>query len=499
MGQVGALVALRWRMVRRRKVRIGLLALAGLLPVLVVVAAVAGQLVPEGDQRFEVTLLAPTTYLVFAALAVVAPLVTGGGNELFPEGQLAAYPVQPRTVFLGSLLLAPLNLAWAVQVIGLAGVTAVVANRGPGVLLALLTLVAYLAFVTVAGQAVAWLVVGVRSRRAGRVVTRSLAAVAGLATGAVVMSGSSGALLDRAPTTRVVLAAIQGSQGRLGPWLTTTAALALGTTVALRLGRLACGWALRRPHATSGRPELAPIARRGPRRSMLGELVAVDLASVWRSTPLRRGVMVLAVLPGVVALLAQPEWSTLTMLPGLVAAGAGLLFGVNAFCLDGAGAAWVSTLPHPPRLTLLSKLVVTAETCLAAVVVALVVATARIRVAPTGAELLAVTGSALASTAVVVAICASLSVRRPHKADLRGPRDTPAPPATMAVYSLRLALATTWTGLTFSITAFSGSKAAAVAGTVAVLMLAVRSLVRTLREWSDPSCRAGVVTTVSFG
>src|SRR5207244_1793777 len=111
-----------------------------------------------------------------------------------------------------------------------------------------------------------------------------------------------------------------------------------------RLGREACGWSLRRT-VPVGRPELAPVTRRASRRTPLAELVAVDRASVWRSSSLRRGAIVLAVLPGAVAMLAHPTWESLALLPGLVAAGAGLLFGVNAFCLDGAGAAWVATLP----------------------------------------------------------------------------------------------------------------------------------------------------------
>src|SRR4051794_41953804 len=71
----------------------------------------------------------------------------------------------------------------------------------------------------------------------------------------------------------------------------------------------------------------------------------MDRASVWRSRSLRRGLLVLGILPGAAAALADLPWSSLVLLPALVSAGAGLLFGVNAFCLDGPGAVWLGSLP----------------------------------------------------------------------------------------------------------------------------------------------------------
>jgi hypothetical protein len=198
-------------------------------------------------------------------------------------------------------------------------------------------------------------------------------------------------------------------------------------------------------------------------------------------------------------MLAHPTWPSLTLLPGLVAAGAGLLFGVNAFCLDGAGALWVATLPHSPRHTLTAKLLVVGATCLLAVLLAVGLAATQVRAVPSSAELVAVVGSVLGTTLLVVAACGRLSVVSPHKADLRGPRDTPAPPATMAGYSVRLALGTTWAGLAFGGAGASGSTAAAAAACTAVLCLGGRSLVRTFALWSRPAERARVVTTVSYG
>ena len=50
----------------------------------------------------------------------------------------------------------------------------------------------------------------------------------------------------------------------------------------------------------------------------LGILIRTDRASVWRSVPMRRGVLVLAVGPGLVALFGDLQWQQMTILPGLV-------------------------------------------------------------------------------------------------------------------------------------------------------------------------------------
>ena len=39
----------------------------------------------------------------------------------------------------------------------------------------------------------------------------------------------------------------------------------------------------------------------------------------------------------------------MTILPGLVASGGALLFGVNAWCLDARGVLWRESLPAGPR------------------------------------------------------------------------------------------------------------------------------------------------------
>ena len=498
-GQLRALVGLRWQMVRDRRVRAGLLVLAAGLPVLLASAAVGGQVLSGQRLAFDLLLLAPSLFLGFALLAIVSPLGAGGGAELFPEEQLVAFPLRPRTTFTASLLVAPLNLAWTTQVIALIGVTGASAERSPLVLLSLVTAGAYVAMVTVLGQAVAWGVVGVRQTRGGRQVTWAMLAVLVVAAAVVVRAGWFVDILDSSPTSSVVIASRQVSQGHFTGWATVTTILLLAAVVFAVLGVRLCSWALRRPRGTAGGAVSRHRRRRKSPPTELRALLAVDRRSVWRSPALRRGALVLALLPGAVAASAAVNWQSLALLPGLVAAGAALLFGVNVFCLDAAGSIWLATQPHDPMSTAASKCLVTAETSVGAVVVALLIASLRAPGVPTLAALVALLGSLIACSLLVVATCLHLSVRYPHRADLRGTRDVPAPPGTMAVYSLRLATSTTLLGLAFVGAAASGVWQVGAALALASVAVSCLSLRRSFSAWEDSFVRFGVVSTVASG
>ena len=178
--------------------------------------------------------------------------------------------------------------------------------------------------------------------------------------------------------------------------------------------------------ASAGPPSSSSAARRGaggagpPAGGPLRANLRVDHAAVWRSAPLRRGIVALGVIPGGAAAAATGlEWPMVALLPGLVASGAGLLFGVNAFALDGPGALWRETLPGPPRTMLAARLLVVAEVCLAGGLVALACGRgAGGRPAP--AEVVVVVAALVATTAQVVARCARWSVDRPYAAALAG-------------------------------------------------------------------------------
>jgi hypothetical protein len=187
------------------------------------------------------------------------------------------------------------------------------------------------------------------------------------------------------------------------------------------------------------------------------------------------------------------------VLPGLVAAGAALLFGVNAFSLDASGSLWLASLPHDQALLLRAKAVVLTETVLAAVVVAAVAGSARSPQPPTAAEVTALLSSVVLSTAVVVVLSLSASLRRPFRADLRGPRDAVAPPGALALASLRLALPTALVGVTLGTAAATGTWWVPPALALPLLALCGLSAARTSRRWADPVHRSFVVHRVANG
>ena len=496
--QVRHLVALRWRMLRRRRVRLGFAALAVSVPALVVAAVVLGLLAPA-QRAFDVTLLAPSAYLSVAVIAVVAPLIAGGGNELFPESQLVAFPVTVRTTYLTSLALTPLNLAWTTQLIGLMGLTAYITAHTPFVILSLVLCAAYIALVTVAGQAGAWLVVGLRQRRRGRVGTWLVAGALGLAGAVVVATGSTARALDAAPTTYVVIAALNSADGNLAWWSATFAALVALTVLCWFAASSACDWAVRQPGGPASTLDSRTTARRSQPPSVSRALLRADRASVWRSVSLRRGLLVLGAFPGVIAAAAGLDWPSLVLLPGLVAAGAGLLFGVNAFSLDGSGIVWLAAQPHPPAAAFWAKTRVVAEVCCVAVLITVVAGSLRTGRWPSSGEAAALVAGATVAVARVVALCMTLSVRRPHRADLRGPRDTPAPPGVMAAYSARLAVSTTLIALVFAGLAEFAAWTWSVALALPLVLLSCRRLLRAQRAWERPVTRARVVTVVAGG
>ncbi len=498
MSQLLELVRLRWRMVRSERVRLGLALLAALIPGLLCAAVIAGQLVPRG-RTFDVTVLAPTAFLGFAVLSLVAPLAAGGGNELFPPEQLTPYPIRPSTEFAASLLVAPLNLAWMTQALLLFGVTSFVTGDRPGLGLALVTTLCYVALVTVAGQGVAWLVIGARQSAAGRRWVWSLAGAVAAAVAVIVRADLGYSVLDHSPTTPVVNTALAGAAEHVGPWLGGTAQLAGLLVIAYLAGRRACAWALRKPGDGQRFRESRNHRRRPAAGSPLRALARVDRAGVWRSAPLRRGLLVLTLLPGLVAASAGLQWESLAVVPALVTAGAGLLFGVNLFALDGGGATWLASLPHPPRLAILAKTLVLAETITVSGIIAAVAGSLRAEHAPTAADLAALLGCVVSSSAIVLATCVHISLAHPRHALLRGGRDTPAPPAAMAVYSVRLATLTTLVGLLYGGVAHVGSVAVASLLTVGLTTMSGVSLARSMRSWDDPGKRAHVVAAVSSG
>ena len=520
--QVRALVGLRWRMVRRPWARVGLVALAACLPVVLALAVAVGvQLRAANDALGPAAgpagILPASLFASMLVLAVLAPLAAGGAHELYPGEQLVAFPVRPATAVTSSLLLTPLNLAWLTQVLGILGATGYVAGAGPGLPLAVTATVVYVVFASVAGQALAWTVVALRHSAAGRT---AVAAATGACCGAVLAlswNHRGTAALESFPSSRVldlvrdVGATPAGAvetwtsghpifeQGAVGHWVLGVAALVLGTLVAARLAVPACHRAMSRAPDRAVHSEGRNVRRRRARGSVLAELTAVDRASVARSAPLRRGVLVLAALPGLAAAVPSVEWTSIVMLPGLVSAGTGLLFGVNVFCLDGGGAVWLASLPHDPRLAYLAKARVLAEVCVGTALVTVAVAAVRAPTTPTAAQLCAVVGAGFACPAAVVAACMRMSVRHPHRAELRSSRDTPAPPGSMVAYSLRLSAVATLTAGVMSVFSYAENPWTPLLAALGLTLRPALSIARSAMLWRSPEPRARVVAAVSAG
>ncbi|MBC2931925.1 hypothetical protein [Nocardioides sp. zg-1228] len=495
----GHLLAFRTRTVRRRGPALLGLGVVLTLSLAFAVGPARIDLDAVGSPALERALAAlesnlGAAFAGFLVLAVGAALGSGGGRELLSRGEAAVHPIGPVTEHLGALLLAPLNLAWLVQVWSLLAVTALVAP--PGRLLgAQLVVLAWAVLATAVGQAVGWAVEGVRRTARGVVVVRVVGGAVVVMLAGLHLAGHLAPLARALPTTWVADAA------RTGRWPTVVLLLLVLAVATVVLGARPAAWALGLPpreelRTQSGVHEArpAPAPRWGSAdRALLRRL---DRGSVWRSVGMRRGLLVLGLGPGLVALVAGLEWSTVLLLPGLSASGAALLFGVNAWCLDGKGMVWRETLPVPAADVFGVRAVVVAECMVLVSGVTVVLALLRNGLPPL------VTGVAVASCWLVVlvqvlAVVMTWSIRSPYSADLSSPRATPAPHAAMAGYAGRLSLVTTLTAMLFTGLAALPYAWLPVAVALPFLAWSSRRLLRARRRWLAPDERARVVLTVA--
>jgi hypothetical protein len=437
----------------------------------------------------------PSFYLGFALLTVVAAISSGGGREVVPRDQAVAFPVSAISEHLGALLLAPLNVAWLIQAWAILGSTSYV--LGPrNLAAAIFPILLWIAAATALGQAVGWWFEGVRRGPHGTAASRSIAIVLAGAVIGLVATGRTTDVLDQSPTVRVYLAAAYATTSQWWLWLLWVVGLLALVLALVLIGAVPARWALHRAQREEVRLE-SGIREPGPDpRSDLAAMIRIDRASIWRAVPLRRGLLVLGLMPGAVALAGELSWQLVTILPGLVASGCALLFGVNAWCLDGRGALWRDSLPVDPRAAFAAKAVVLFEVLLVAGALTIVLAAFRAG-RPTPAELLSVLLATVVVAAQVVATSLHWSVRSPYAVDLRSARATPAPPVVMAGYSARLALRTTLVGLVFSGTALASDWRVPVLVAVPMLCWSGYRLTRTAGDWAHPVIRARVVAVVA--
>jgi len=197
-----------------------------------------------------------------------------------------------------------------------------------------------------------------------------------------------------------------------------------------------------------------------------------------------------------VALAGNLTWSQMTILPGLVASGGALLFGVNAWCLEHRGGLWRESLPVGPGTVFAARTWVLAEFLLVASFTTMVLAGLRAGV-PTAGELAALLCTWTVVVLQVVASAMRWSGLRPFATDMRSARATPAPPVVMVGYSTKLAVVTTMTSLIFSGLARIDAWQVSVLVATPFLAWSVVRLLHARDTWVDPVARARVVTTVA--
>ena len=480
----------------RRRLRVSGAALLLLTVVAIVGPAYLGGEFPR-ERAGSMLALLPSMCLGFLVLATFTAVASAGGREVVPRDQAVVFPISTTTDHLGALLLAPLNIAWIAQSWALLGTVSYA--LGPRRMWAYeLPILLWLVAATALAQVVGWLAEGVRRGPHGIAVFRTVMVLLAVVAVGLVVNDKLTPLLDRSPTGLILdlVFALQDGQ-----WLRSalgTVAMVLLCLGAAALGAYPARWALHRPMREELRLESGHYPVRGRATSKFAMVLRIDRASVWRSVPLRRGLMVLALMPGAVALAGDLEWRMLTILPGLVASGGALLFGVNTWCLDGRGTLWRESLPVAPRIAFASRVLVLVEVLMCSAMVTLVLAALRAG-RPTTAEVAALVCSTVVVSVQVVSAGMRWSIARPFAVDLRSARATPAPPVVMAGYSARLAVTTTVTGLVFSGLATLDDVRPSAAAAVLLLSWSVWRLERAAQRWDDPMTRSRVVTTVAGG
>lgn len=487
------LVAFRATSVRRpRSAAAAAMIFAGLT---IAAAGIPALLEGAGSYRgysLDALSLLPAAMTGFLLLAIVSAVASGGGRELLQREHAVAYPVSPTTDHLGALLFAPLNIAWILQAWLLLGATAYGVDRdflAP----ALVGMVLWIAIGTAIGQLVAWTVEAVRRGRHGIALVRGLAVTLFTTAVLVQISGRLTTLLDTLPTAGFAAGLLNGFSGA---WALRVGIELVLLVVAVALGAVPAHLAARKQPRDELKVESGSYpARRLPRSPYAG-LVRTDRGSVWRAVPMRRGLAVLAVGPGLVALAGDLTWSQMTILPGLVASGGALLFGVNSWCLDSRGGLWRESLPVPPAMVFGARAWVLTEFLLVASFTTIVLAGLRAGV-PTAAELAALLCTWVVVVLQVVSAAMRWSSRRPFAVDLRSARATPAPPVVMVGYSTKLAVTTTLTSLIFSGLAMVDAWQMSVLVAAPFLAWSLVRMLHARDSWTDPVQRARVVSTVA--
>lgn len=432
----------------------------------------------------------------FLLISLLSTVGNGGGREVLAKEQAVAFPITPATDHLGALVMAPLNLAWFVQswmLLAIVGALAGPTGLLPGVVLA----VVWMACATAIAQAIGWAIEWLRRGPQGRLVVPALGITLAGASAGLQVSGRWSELAAGLPTNE--LAQVVADLGVSGPslaWVGWVLGLGLTTLVAIVAGIPLAAAVAARPTRDVERADARRHAPRSAPRSAAALLRRADRDNVLRSVPLRRGLALLVALPSVMALVRPPDWSVLTLIVGMVVSGAALLFGVNAWCIDGRGQLWRESLPAPTTVFFDARARLVLELLGGSALVTLAVASLRASRPSTG-EALAIAAMVVVSVVQVTAAALRWSVRTPHPADMRSARAIPAPPMAMMGYSAKLSLTTTLTGLAFGALGSAGAVPVILGATAALLTWSTTRLWLARRAFARPAVRARITVTVA--
>lgn len=497
LASLGMVLRLRWRTVPAGARAVVAVMLSVLVLAVALLAWLAHRL-PDGAgglTRAAVDPALPATLTGFLVTTSLAAVAAGGGREALPSDQVVAFPVGARVDHLAGLVLAPVTVAWVGPAAALVVEVCYLAPHdvAPGLLVVLLWLV----LCTATAQLVGWAAEAVRGAPYGVWVVRLALTLVVVGVAGAVWSGRLAGTASGLGGDLVAGVVRAGGVGDGVPWALGVLVLLALTALALALGDRAAAAVARRPR----RVRAAAETRRHPPGRALGAhatLRRLDRAGVLRSPPLARGLLLLALLPALVALAAPLDWVVMPVVPGFFGLGGALLFGVNAFVLDGGGAWWRESLPVPPGELFRVRARLVAEVLALPTLASLVLGAVRAGWPPGPGPVVATVGAVVVVAARVLASTLRWSVRHPHAADLGSPRAQPAPAGTLLADTLRLTAHALVYGVLFCALGLAPWWWPALAAVV-LLVPSVLSLRRTARLWQDPVVRAGVVRTVAGG
>ncbi len=230
---------------------------------------------------------------------MVSAAASGGGRELLPREQAVAFPVSSTTDHLGALLMAPLNIAWLLQAWTLLGATAYAVGPRPDPA-ARADAGAGLAGRGDGARPGRGLVGGVGPARDRAGPRRRGASALALGLALLIVTDTLVVVLDRSPTVRILLGALRRapawSRWEESSWCCSRSPWSPS-------GRRGGGGAVvRRPARDELRGETSRARPGRTPPATWSRCCAPTGPAIWRSVPLRRGLAVLGLLPGLVAL-----------------------------------------------------------------------------------------------------------------------------------------------------------------------------------------------------